>query len=149
MEKITPIIEELLDSTEKILFEINILLKQLSPSTQELNDNDLMQIISSSNIRLFVVKTKEEGPIIAMATLVVYKITFKTKGIVEDVVVDKNYRQQGIGKKLLEHIIKEARKQNVQILDLTSNPAREQANRLYLSLGFIKRETNVYRLPIE
>ena len=30
-------------------------------------------------------------------------------------------------------------------VDLTSRPSREAANRLYQRLGFIERETNVYR----
>ena len=30
-------------------------------------------------------------------------------------------------------------------VDLTSRPSREAANRLYLSLGFEVRDTNVYR----
>jgi hypothetical protein len=30
-------------------------------------------------------------------------------------------------------------------VDLTSRPSRQAANRLYLRLGFARRETNVYR----
>jgi len=30
-------------------------------------------------------------------------------------------------------------------VDLTSRPSREAANRLYRRLGFVERETNVYR----
>ena len=30
-------------------------------------------------------------------------------------------------------------------IDLTSHPSSEAANRLYLRLGFVLRETNVYR----
>jgi ribosomal protein S18 acetylase RimI-like enzyme len=34
-------------------------------------------------------------------------------------------------------------------VDLTSRPSREAANRLYQRLGFVQRETNVYRYTLE
>ena len=34
-------------------------------------------------------------------------------------------------------------------VDLTSRPSRLDANRLYEQLGFIRRETNVYRISLE
>jgi ribosomal protein S18 acetylase RimI-like enzyme len=34
-------------------------------------------------------------------------------------------------------------------VDLTSRPSREDANRLYRRLGFVERETNVYRFVVQ
>ena len=34
-------------------------------------------------------------------------------------------------------------------VDLTSRPSREAANRLYLSVGFEARDTNVYRYSLK
>jgi ribosomal protein S18 acetylase RimI-like enzyme len=34
-------------------------------------------------------------------------------------------------------------------VDLTSRPSREAANRLYRRIGFVQRETNVYRYSAE
>lgn len=34
-------------------------------------------------------------------------------------------------------------------IDLTSRPSREAANRLYVRLGFVQRETNVYRMTLD
>jgi hypothetical protein len=42
-----------------------------------------------------------------------------------------------------------ARDGHAQVLDLTSNPARIQANALYLRLGFQQWQTNVYRLELD
>jgi ribosomal protein S18 acetylase RimI-like enzyme len=33
----------------------------------------------------------------------------------------------------------------VRSVDLTSRPSRDAANQLYQRLGFVRRETNVYR----
>jgi len=69
-------------------------------------------------------------------------------GIIEDVVVDKNYRGKGIGRKLTEMLIKEAKKRKADCVELTSNPKRAEANAMYESMGFEKRETNCYRLNL-
>jgi hypothetical protein len=34
-------------------------------------------------------------------------------------------------------------------VDLTSRPMREAANRLYKRIGFVQRDTNVYRYSLE
>ena len=55
-------------------------------------------------------------------------------------------RGAGIGRSLIEGLAGFARAEGFDFLELTSRPAREAANRLYRSLGFELRETNVYRL---
>ena len=41
-----------------------------------------------------------------------------------------------------------AREKGAQNISLTSNPIREAANRLYLRVGFKKRETNAYQMKL-
>ena len=65
--------------------------------------------------------------------------------MVEDVVVDTKARGKGVGKLLTMHALKEAQKMGVLTIDLTSRPSRDVANRLYQSVGFSARVTNVYR----
>src|SRR3989338_6026085 len=69
-------------------------------------------------------------------------------GHIEDVVVDSAYRGQGLGEKVMRVLIKEARKQKIESLHLTSRSARVAANKLYQKLGFVRKETNVYRLKL-
>ncbi len=57
-------------------------------------------------------------------------------------------RGRGIGKKLMLHLIRVAKKAGALTIDLTSNPSRKEANRLYRALGFEKRKTNVYRMTL-
>lgn len=42
-----------------------------------------------------------------------------------------------------------AKKMNVHYIQLTSNPARVAANRLYQDLGFERYETNCYKLLLK
>jgi ribosomal protein S18 acetylase RimI-like enzyme len=41
-----------------------------------------------------------------------------------------------------------AREKGAKNISLTSNPMREAANRLYLRVGFKKRETNAYQMKL-
>ena len=67
------------------------------------------------------------------------------RAIIEDVVVDERSRGQGVGRLLNEAALELARAAGAVTVDLTSRPSREAANRLYLNLGFVVRDTNVYR----
>ena len=57
-------------------------------------------------------------------------------GTVEHIVAHPDMRGHGIGRKIVEHIIKVAREDRLDKLVLTSNPTRKAAHGLYKSLGF-------------
>jgi ribosomal protein S18 acetylase RimI-like enzyme len=59
-------------------------------------------------------------------------------GIVEDVVVDINYRSLGIGKKMMEFAMEICKQFGCYKLSLSSNLKREAAHRFYENLGFKK-----------
>ena len=61
-------------------------------------------------------------------------------GIVEDVVVDINYRSIGIGKKMMEFAKEYCKQHGCYKLTLSSNLKREAAHRFYENLGFKKHE---------
>lgn len=125
---------------------LNNLLKQLDNTAIPLTKTDVKDIIISSASRLFVARRMDNKQIIGMLTLIIFRIPFVKKGLLEDIVVDEKYRGKGIGTKLIATAISQAHKEGVKYLDFTSRPERVTANRLYKRLGFKKRETNVYRL---
>lgn len=129
--------------TENVLQAFQNLIPQLCPDCKLPTKFDLEQIIHSPNSILFLA---EENEIIASLTLVIFQTTSGKKASIEDVVVDKNFREQGVGKKLLEHAIHFSRQMEISKIDLSSRPERIAANQLYQKLGFVQRETNVYRL---
>jgi ribosomal protein S18 acetylase RimI-like enzyme len=53
-----------------------------------------------------------------------------------------------VGEALNLAALHEAKKRNAVTVDLTSRPSREAANRLYQKLGFVQRDTNVYRYTL-
>lgn len=126
---------------------INTLLEQLTTTPREIDLPELIEI--SRNSRLLLAREATEGQVIGMATLAIVTILAGRIGRIEDVVVDTEYRGQGIGRCLMERLITEAESIGLDRLELTSNPARVEANRLYQELGFLLVATNAYRLKME
>ena len=52
---------------------------------------------------------------------------------------------KGVGRLVNEAAIAHAFEHGAITVDLTSRPSREAANRLYQRIGFVARDTNVYR----
>jgi len=63
---------------------------------------------------------------------------------IDNVVVDPDFRGLGIGKALILECLKIAKKNRCKRAELTSNKNRDRANKIYISIGFKKRDTNCY-----
>ncbi len=61
------------------------------------------------------------------------------------VCVDEDYRGRGFAKVMMEYAIKYAHDTGACRIDLTSGNKRIAAHKLYLGLGFEKRDTSVFR----
>lgn len=145
MEKTT--FQEIKEFQPSYLADINLLLSQLSSSHPVITQQELQQILLSSCSHLYVLFFEER--IIGMATLCTYLCPTGRKAWIEDVVVDSAFRGKGLGKLLVNNIIDVVNKQGNTTLMLTSRPSRIEANHLYQSLGFEKRQTNVYKIAFE
>lgn len=135
--------------SQQLLEACNKLLSQLNVDIPKRTEEFMRRLMQSSTAKVFVARDIDSGEIVAMTTLVIYQVLSGKRATIEDVVVDEEYRRKGIGKKLLEEVLAVAHKENVSYIDLTSRPSRIEANNLYQSLGFEKRDTNVYRYIIK
>lgn len=129
-----------------VVKSINYLLTLLTQNPNKINSSQLNEI--SKNARLLLA-VDQNNKVIGMATLVLIKIPTGKSGRIEDVVVDDQYRGQGIGTALIQKLIIEGKKLHLKKIDLTSKPERIEANKLYQNLGFQKYDTNVYRMKFE
>jgi ribosomal protein S18 acetylase RimI-like enzyme len=82
---------------------------------------------------------------VGILTLIVFRIPSGVRAWIEDVIVSEAARGQGCGEALNRAALAAAAAAGARTVDLTSRPHREAANRLYQRLGFVKRDTNVYR----
>lgn len=134
--------------TARLVAEVNRLLPQLAPSAAPVTADGLADVVRSSATRLLLARDADSHELIGMLTVVVVPLITSMSCRIEDVVVDSAHRGRGIGKTLIELAALVAREENAAWVELTSRPARADAIRLYERLGFVRRETNVYRLAL-
>ena len=139
-------ISEATDVTAELVEAFEWLTPQLSSSNPPPSAEALETIAASEATRLLVARS--DRVIVGSLTLVLVRIPTGLRAIIEDVVVDERVRGQGVGRALNEAALELARDAGAVTVDLTSRPSREAANRLYLSLGFEVRDTNVYRYKL-
>jgi ribosomal protein S18 acetylase RimI-like enzyme len=138
IEKVDEITDEIYEGVCRLVPSLGT--HKLIPSRAELD-----ALIASESSILLVARTSGGVSLIAgMLTISIYRVPTGIRSIVEDVVVDAEYRGRGIAKALLEAAIDLAREVGASGIALTSNPQRVEANFLYQSVGFSKRETNAY-----
>ncbi|MBO9329005.1 GNAT family N-acetyltransferase [Achromobacter xylosoxidans] len=121
------------------------LLSQLSTSAAPLSREMLDEIIRAPCNHLFIAIFGNDRKIVGTLTLVHFRIPTGIRAWIEDVVVDEHARGLKIGAALTQAAIAKSRQLNARSLDLTSNPARQSAHRLYESAGFVMRDSRVYR----
>jgi ribosomal protein S18 acetylase RimI-like enzyme len=138
------VVVEIVDAVDPVLVEaLARLLPQLSKSSPPPTAAELEEIVASPACSLLVARV--DGDIAGSLTLVVFRIPTGVRAWIEDVVVDSAARGKGVGEALNRFALDLAARLGSKTVDLTSRPSREAANRLYQRLGFVARETNVYR----
>jgi ribosomal protein S18 acetylase RimI-like enzyme len=130
----------------EVVAAFNALIPQLSSSNPPPTQEQLQKIVSSDST--FLLLAKLDGRIVGSLTLALFQIPTGLRAWIEDVVVDVSVRGAGVGEALNAFAIDESRKRGATTVDLTSRPSREAANRLYQRLGFVQRDTNVYRFTL-
>lgn len=139
-------IAEAREVTPELVEALHGLVPQLSSSSPPPSDEELGELVASPASVLLVARYPDEGNrIVGSLTLVVFRIPTGMRAWIEDVVVDAAVRGRGVGEALNRAALERAREAGARTVDLTSRPSREDANRLYRRLGFVQRETNVYR----
>jgi ribosomal protein S18 acetylase RimI-like enzyme len=133
------------EPTEELRESLARILPQLSSSPPPDSD-ELARIVADPGSVVFVARL--DGQIVGSLTLVLYRIPTGLKAWIEDVVVDEAARGHGIGEQLNLAALDEARRHGAKAVSLTSRASREAANRLYQRIGFIARDTNVYRYDL-
>jgi ribosomal protein S18 acetylase RimI-like enzyme len=94
---------------------------------------------------------KDGSKVVAMASLL-YTISTAEGGkaaLFEDLVVRPDFRKQGIGAKLLEYVIAQARAEGLVRITLLTDMQNEQAQVLYRRLGFVGSPMKPMRLKLK
>lgn len=139
IEIATVVDDELVDAFARLI-------PQLSSSSPPPSAAMLSELVDAPDSVLFIARV--DDTIVGSLTLAYYRIPTGLKAWIEDVVVDDAARGHGVGRLLNEAALDHARERGAKNVALTSRPSREAANRLYQRIGFVARETNVYRYDL-
>lgn len=139
-------VEMATQASDELVQAMQKLIPQLSSSNAPPSAKELNEIVSSESSVLFIARV--ENQIVGSLTLATFRIPTGIRAWIEDVVVDESARGHGVGEALNLAALDEAKRRGAITVELTSRPSREAANRLYLRLGFVLRETNVYRYTL-
>jgi ribosomal protein S18 acetylase RimI-like enzyme len=135
--------------TDELVEAMAALIPQLSSSSPAPGPDELAEIVGSDATHLLIARDGDGpglgGAIVGSMTLAVFRIPTGVRAWIEDVVVDAGARGHGVGETLNRAALEVAARRGARTVDLTSRPSREAANRLYQRIGFVQRETNVYR----
>ncbi|HZQ88215.1 MAG TPA: GNAT family N-acetyltransferase [Acidimicrobiales bacterium] len=140
------VVEEAGAVTPALVEAFRRLTPQLSSSAPPPGREELAEMLAAPGTTVFVARLGDA--IVGTLTLVVFRIPTGIRAWIEDVVVDEQARGRGAGDALNRAAIAKAATLGAKTVDLTSRPSREAANRLYQRLGFVARETNVYRYSV-
>lgn len=135
--------------TPELVAAFERLVPQLSKSNPPPTAEELAAIVASDASVLFIARDPErDGEIVGTLTLALFRIPTGLRAWIEDVIVDESAARRGIGAALSEAALDHARAAGAKTVDLTSRPSRQAANRLYKRIGFVQRDTNVYRYTL-
>jgi len=122
------------------------LIPQLSRTAAVPTPDLIRQIVEAEATTVLVARDlRDHGRIVGTLTLVLFRIPTGVRAWIEDVVVDGTMRGRGVGEALSQEAVRRAVSLGARTVELTSRPSREAANRLYQRLGFVLRDSNVYR----
>ena len=138
-------VEELTTYLPQDLSDLDALMHELS-ATSFCNEELLQAALNDANVHVYVIR--EEGRIVATGTLCIKHTLEFTIADIESLVVGSRCRGRGYGKELMGVMVEAAKSFKAHHIQLTSNPARAAANRLYQDLGFERYETNCYKMRL-
>ena len=141
-------IEIVTKATVELYEAFQRLIPQLTNNNPPPSFDDLSALVRDAASTLMIARD-DTGVIVGALTLAAYRVPSGVRAMVEDVIVDGSARGQGVGEALVQRAIELAKEKGVGTIALTSSPFREAANRLYVKVGFTKRETNAYQLKLK
>ncbi len=123
--------------------------REFTPDPEKQRDALEAILADRSRGRIFV--AREGSEVVGMATLL-YTISTAEGGkaaLFEDLIVDPKHRRKGIGGKLINYVIQQARAEGVLRITLLTDLENDTALGLYRKLGFVDSPMQPMRLHLK
>lgn len=119
--------------------DIKSLVSQLDP-TAVVNEFSWYRAVLDGH----VCEMYDKHKLIGMGWIYPRQTLLRSQAVIEDMIVDARYRGRGYGEKILLELVDWAKKNKIDVIELTTNPKRVEANSLYKKVGFRLHSTNHY-----
>ena len=147
---VTVQIERVTSVDDALVAAFALLTPQLSSSSPPPGRAELDEVVGDAGNHLLIARDlTDDGRIVGTTTLVTFRIPTGMRAWIEDVIVDSACAGRGISYDITRHALDVARSLGCKTVDLTSRPSREAANHVYKKLGFVQRESNLYRYDLD
>lgn len=134
-------------TTNDLVESINDLLGHLSPKNYRIDRKRFRELLDNHLLDIYLLET--DGKIIGMGSLHYFDTLVKKSVWIEDVVVHPEHRREGHGKRIIKHMMVQAKKRGAKHVDLSSRNDRAESHKFYKKLKFNKRNTSVYRRKLK
>jgi len=142
-------IREINTADKKNLKEIRNLLKELQETAEcehELDNIEMENIFeemdASPNFYLNYIAVDEdkEGKVVGFISIIFYKTLFHKGGtaLINELIVSKDYRGKGVGRKLVEQAVQIARQRGMDEIEVGTEEENIKARNFYVKNGFDK-----------
>lgn len=102
-----------------------------------------------NNQRILLLKDNNRVIGVTIITLKLNPIKKKKTFYLDYVCIDKNYRQQGLGEKMLKEVERIAKEENIDYIELDSNKKRVAARNLYAKLNFEIEDKDLFKKSVK
>ena len=92
----------------------------------------------------YVSKKMVDGKLVGLGWIFPRQTLLRRQAVVEDMIVDESMRGKGFGKEILLDLLRWAKENDMEMVELTSGSHRIPANELYKKVGFQLHPTNHY-----
>ena len=134
-----------IDTLCELLFELFSQEVEFSPN-KEVQQKALKTIIEDENIGDIYVATINKKVVAMVNILYTISTALGTKvAIFEDFIVDKNYRNQGIGENLIDFVFEDLKVKNFSRITLLTDNDNLKAHKFYEKKGFVKSSMVPFR----
>ena len=129
----------------ELLFELFSQEIEFTPN-KEVQQKALKTIILNENIGDIYVATINEKVVSMVNILYTISTALGTKvAIFEDFIVDRNYRNQGIGENLIDFVFEDLKAKNFSRITLLTDNDNLKAHKFYEKKGFVKSSMVPFR----
>lgn len=139
---------EITQIKEEELADLAQLYQQLIPN--DISIESMQEVIRNNrdNAKHVVLAAKIDGQLVGTLLAGICEMLFgqcKSFMVVEDVVVDSEYRQQGVGRALMQYVEEYARNHNCSYIMLITDTDRVGPQNFYKSLGYKTDEYKAFK----